>query len=282
VEARPGKTIAAPAELSGRGVHSGATGTVRLLPAPGGTGIVFRRVDLPGSPTIPANYASLDAEKLARQTTLAANGAAVHTTEHLLSAATGLGVTDLLVEIDCEEVPFADGSALPFVQLLQQAGLSETGGNAPAPLVIPRPLVYREGGAEVVALPSRDYRVTFFFTSNHPRLRSQSATYAISPETYIREIAPARTFCFFEEIEQMQKMNLIRGASLTSAVVIGRKAVLNESLRFPDEPVRHKILDLVGDLALLGAPLQGHILAWRAGHRVNAGFGRYLQKELNL
>jgi UDP-3-O-[3-hydroxymyristoyl] N-acetylglucosamine deacetylase len=147
-----------------------------------------------------------------------------------------------------------------------------------------RPLVFEcpEAGAEVVALPSADFRVTFFYSSPFPLLRRQTASKVITAATFRTEIAPARTFCFVDEIDALLRGGLIRGGSLASAVVIGRKAILNDSLRFPDEPVRHKILDFVGDLALLGRPLLGHFLAWRSGHRANAAFGTYLRKELGL
>lgn len=283
--ARP-TTIARPAEVRGRGVHSGQICLLRALPAPPGTGVSFRRIDLPGAPEVSASVDSIVESELQRRTTLAAGEAKVFTVEHVLSAARGLGLDDLIVEMDAPEPPFLDGSALPFVELFRQAGLSsrEAAENAARdPLVIPETIVFSEGGAEIVALPSRTLRVTYFYTSNHPRLRAQSASFELSdPETYVREIAPARTFCFFEEIEAMRRSGLIKGASLASAVVIGRKAILNDSLRYPDEPVRHKILDFIGDLALLGRPLQGHFLAWRSGHRANALFALHLKRVLGL
>lgn len=278
-------TLASAAAVTGRGVHSNSHGTLRVLGAPPGTGFVFRRADLPGSPEVPAKLEFLHSDRMARQTTLARDNVSIATVEHVLSAAAGIGLTDLVLEVDCPEIPFLDGSAAPFVDLFLAAGLHSI-ADAPSvqPIVIPYPIIFTDSGsgAEICAVPSDEFRISFFFSSNHPGLRFQSLTQIVTPETYRTGIASARTFCFFEEIEEMRRAGLIKGASLASAVVIGRKAVLNESLRYEDEPVRHKVLDLVGDLALLGAPLKGHIMAWRAGHRVNAAFGLHLRKELGL
>ncbi len=273
------RTISRPATVSGPGVHSGVACNLRILPAPTGHGIRFRRVDLPGAPEIAADAELVSHADLARRTTLSANGGRVFTIEHVLSAAAAMRVDNLSVEMDAEEPPFLDGSALPFVNLIREAGTEEQPGKV-TPLAIPSPIAFREGDAEITAVPSDVFQVTFFFTSDEPLLRNQSATFVIEPETYAREIAPARTFCFFHEIEALRKSGLIRGGNLSSAVVIGRKAVINDSLRFPDEPVRHKILDFVGDLALLGRPVLGHFMAWRSGHRVHAAFCNFLRKEL--
>ncbi|MGI8906910.1 MAG: UDP-3-O-acyl-N-acetylglucosamine deacetylase [Candidatus Sumerlaeaceae bacterium] len=274
------QTINSVVEVSGRGVHTGQEGTVRFLPAQSGEGIIFRRTDLHGE-AIPARLDYLVPDQLLRRTTLANGRAKVHTIEHVLSAAAGCDVDDLLIEMNTGEPPFLDGSAARFVELLQQAGITQQRENC-QPLEIGEPLAFRDGDAEFSCLPSDEFRVSFFFTSDHPKLRRQAASIVITPETYAAEVAPARTFCFFEEIESMRRQGLIKGANLSSAVVIGRKGMLNDSLRFPDEPVRHKILDFIGDLALLGRPLKGHFLAWRSGHRANAAFALYLKKEFGL
>ncbi|MCX7626725.1 MAG: UDP-3-O-acyl-N-acetylglucosamine deacetylase [Candidatus Sumerlaeaceae bacterium] len=274
----PQRTIARMSELVGRGVHFGETVRMRVLPAPPHTGIVFVRIDLPGAPEIPANFESLAQEDLLRRTTLRWHEAEVHTVEHFLAAAYVLGITNLRIELDGSELPFLDGSAQPFAQFLLDAGVAEQEATietcAPS-----RPLAFRFDHAEIVAMPATDFRVTFFFSSENPLLRTQSATFVVTPESFIREIAPARTFAFFHEIESLRRRGLIRGGSLASAVVIGRKAILNNELRYSDEPVRHKILDFIGDLALLGKPVVGHFLAWRSGHRANAAFVRFLRKE---
>lgn len=282
VKPRCRNTLQSEVSISGRGVHSGITSNLTLSPAQTGTGLCFVRTDLPGMPRIPVTYNHLATEELDRRTTLRTADAAVYTIEHVLSALVACQIDDAIIKMDSAEPPFADGSSLPYTKLINKAGTVTTASESIQPISIPRPLAFLHGDSEVCAIPSEDFRVTFFFNSNHPNLRTQSQSFVITPETYLAEIAPARTFCFFEEIEAMRKANLIKGANLASAVVIGRKAILNDSLRFPDEPVRHKILDFIGDMALLKAPLRGHFLAWRSGHKVNAAFGKYLIKELNL
>lgn len=274
----PQRTIARAAELAGRGVHFGEPVCMRVLPAPAGSGIVFVRTDLPGAPEVAATLDSLAEEDLLRRTTLRCDGAEVHTVEHFLAAAYVLGITNLRVEIDGAELPFLDGSAHPFAQSLLEAGFVEQ--EATVETYAPsQPLAFRFNHAEIVVVPATDFRVTFFFSSDNPLLRTQSASFVVTPESFVREIAPARTFAFFHEIELLRRQGLIRGGSLASAVVIGRKAILNNELRYADEPVRHKILDFIGDLALLGKPVVGHFLAWRSGHRANAAFAQFLRKE---
>jgi UDP-3-O-acyl N-acetylglucosamine deacetylase len=272
-------TIAAPVGTSGKGLHRGIAATLRLLPAPADSGVRFCRTDLPGAPLIPADVANLVHGDLMRRTTLASGDARVCTIEHVAAALAALGVHNALVEMDGEEAPFLDGSAAPWVKMIREAGIVPQGALV-SPLCITNPVAFEDGGAEIVALPSETFRVSFFSTSEEPLLRSQSATFEMTPDVFEREIAPARTFCFFKEVEQLRAAGLIRGGSLASAVVNGRKSVINTQLRFPDEPVRHKILDFVGDLALLGRPLLGHFLAWRSGHRSHAAFARHLRKEL--
>jgi len=274
-------TIAAPISCTGKGIHSGIVAQLTIAPAPAGMGYVFRRIDLPGRPEIPVSYDYLVLEELERRTTLRRGEAAVHTIEHVLSALAAAGVSDALIEVDAAEPPFLDGSSLPFAQMIERAGIQPY--DVPlAPIVIKQPIAFSFKGSEVCAVPSSEFRVSYYFNSQHPNLQSQAFTLAITPESYRKEIASARTFCFFEEIEALRTAGLIKGANLSSAVVIGKKGIINDSLRYPEEPVRHKILDFIGDMALLGAPLQGHFMAWRAGHRVNAEFGLYLKKELAL
>ncbi|MGB9692184.1 MAG: UDP-3-O-acyl-N-acetylglucosamine deacetylase, partial [Candidatus Sumerlaeaceae bacterium] len=218
-------------------------------------------------------------DDLLRRTTLRSNGGEVHTVEHLLSATYALGITNLRVELDSSELPFLDGSSAPFAELLSSAGIVDQ--EAALSVLCPaEAFTFHYQQAEIVVLPATDFRVTFFFSSPNPLLRTQSASFVVTPEAYIREIAPARTFAFFHEIEVLRRQGLIRGGSLASAIVIGRKAIINETLRFPNEPVRHKILDFIGDLALLGKPVRGHFLVWRSGHSANAAFARFFRKEL--
>lgn len=279
---RQRNTLAKEISVSGRGVHSGIESTLTLRPAAVGHGIAFRRTDLPNQPIIPVSYEHLAAEELDRRTTLRLGDAAVFTIEHVLSALMAAQVDDAIIDLDAAEPPFLDGSALPFAQAVIRAGIAPSGSKniCVQPLVVTRPVEFAIRDSELSAIPYPGFRVTFFFTSGHPGLRSQVQSFEVTPDSYLTEIAPARTFCFFEEIEMLRKAGLIKGANLSSAVVIGRKSILNNNLRFDDEPVRHKILDFIGDMALLGAPLQGHFFVWRGGHSVNAAFGKHLLKEL--
>jgi UDP-3-O-acyl N-acetylglucosamine deacetylase len=274
-------TLAAPAATEGRGVHGGEWCHLGFHPAAAGAGIAFQRTDLPGQPVVPATLDHLVSDSLLRRTTLEAGGARVYTSEHIVSAAYGGGITDLLVTMDQPEPPFLDGSALPFTEMIRNAGVASSNSNAPL-LKIEKPLVFRADGCEINVLPSDHFQVSYFYNSDHPKLRAQCHSCIITPESYRAEIASARTFCFFDEIEGLRRANLIKGANLSSAVVIGKKGILNDSLRFPDEPTRHKILDFIGDLALLGFRFQGHFLAWKSGHRINAEFAKHLKKEFNL
>ena len=277
---RPQQTIGQPVGVVGKSLHTGEVTSLRLLSAKEDSGIRFRRSDLPGTADIPATLDHIVTTDALRRTALACGDADIHTVEHLLASAYACGVDNLVVEVNGPELPFIDGSAQPYVELLNEAGIVQQTRPVDEVLV-DDVLVFRDGKAEIVVLPSREFRVTFFYTSDHPLLRRQSATVGVTPGTFAAEVAPARTFCFFSEIEELQRRGLIRGGNLSSSVVIGRKSILNNSLRYPDEPVRHKILDFIGDLALLGKPVKGHFLAWRSGHRTNAAFGLYLRKELD-
>lgn len=238
-------------------------------------------MDLPGNPEVPALLDFIREGDLLRRTTIARGEADVHTVEHLTATLSAFGIDNALIELDAPEPPFMDGSAKPFVELVQAAGVVDQQAVI-EPYCIPRPLSFRLDDAEIVAIPSKTLRVSFFFSSDEPLLRTQSASFEVTPEAFAHEISPARTFCFFRELEWLLGRGLLRGGSLASSVVIGRKAIINNSLRFDDEPVRHKILDFIGDISLLGKPVAGHFLASRAGHRVNAAFGLFLRKELSL
>lgn len=275
------KTIGSPVSVAGRAVHTGEQTSVTFHPANAGNGTVFRRVDLPGSPEIPARIENISNDQLLRRTTLAADGATIHTTEHILSAAYALGITDMIVDVSGAEPPIMDGSSAPFAEIMAKAGIVELAESV-EPTVIPHPFAFASNSTEISVLPSEHFEVTFFFSSGNPLLRHQRAHFRVTPETYTKEIAPARTFCFFDEIEPLRAAGLIRGGNLASAVVFGRKHILNPPLRFADEPVRHKILDFIGDLALLGRPVRGHFLVSRGGHQANAAFTLHLRKELGI
>jgi UDP-3-O-[3-hydroxymyristoyl] N-acetylglucosamine deacetylase len=236
-----------------------------MRPAAAGSGVRFRRSDV--GVEIPARLEHL--AHLDHATSLAAGGVSINTVEHLLSAFHALGVDDVLVEVDGPEVPVLDGSAAPFVILIHEAGLRPLA--APRRyLKVLRPVEVVHGGKSVRLLPSEQFRISYEIGFDHPLLRHQAFSTRVSADTYADEIAPARTFGFLRDVETLRRHGLALGGSLKNAVVIGETGVLNNKLRFQDEFVRHKVLDAIGDLALLGHPLLGHLEARRAGHALHA------------
>ncbi len=259
------RTLKRAVGCTGIGLHTGRPVRLELKPAPSGAGIVFRRVDLGVS--IPASLSCLD--RLDHATTLTRDGASIDTVEHLLSALFALGVDDALVEVNGPEVPVLDGSAAPFVILIHEAGLK------PLPesreyLRILAPVEVVHGGKWARFSPADHFRVTYTIGFDHPLLRHQNASFRVNAEAFTEQIAPARTFGFLREVETLRRNGLALGGSLENAVVIGETGVLNNKLRFEDEFVRHKILDAIGDVALLGRPILGHLEATKAGHALHA------------
>ncbi len=248
-----------------------------FLPAPPNTGVRFRRIDLEGQPEIEARVDHVG--DTTRSTTLMRGNARVHTVEHVLAALSGCGVDNAIVELNAVEPPICDGSALPYVQLIQQAGI--------LPQAEPRqvyqvtdPIELVAGDSMLVALPHDRLKITCTNADRTGRY-TQVFSVEITPDSWETELAPARTFCFFEEIEALVKNGLIRGGSLENAVVIRDDAVLTtEPLRFPDEFVRHKILDIVGDLALAGRPIHAHVVAVRPGHGANCELARRIVEQM--
>lgn len=257
-------TITNSVTYTGIGLHSGKPVTITLQPAPVDTGIVFARIDLPGAPRVAAQACNVTATM--RATTLEDGAAKVFTVEHLLAAFSAMEIDNCLVEINAVEPPVADGSALPFVQLIQQAGRSEQ--DAPRMVVnLSQSFAIREADKFIVILPYDGLRVTFTSINPHPLLGVQFADYEISPEVFEQEIAPARTIGFMHEVNALQAQGLALGGSLENVVVYDDTQVLTP-LRFSDELVRHKILDVIGDLALAGC-VKGHIIAVKSGHKLN-------------
>ncbi len=271
------RTIRSEARLSGVGLHTGNRCNLLFRPAPEGTGVVFVRTDLPGAPRIPADAAHVVG--LDRGTSLGVDGAKVHTVEHVLAATAALHVDNLIVEIDANEPPVGDGSALPFFLSLREAGIREYELERPE-FRLERPFHHHEDGVRFSLLPSERFRITFSIDFDHPMIGHQSAFFEIDPETFEREIAPARTFGFLHEVQRLKDGGLIRGGSLENAVVIGDVGILNEErLRFPDEFVRHKILDLMGDLSLFGRAIRAHVISERSGHRTNLSLVNALLRD---
>jgi len=262
------RTIAGPVECAGLGLHGGGFARVRLLPAEEGAGIAFvRRVDA-RRVEIPARLESVVGAS--RATTLARDGACAATVEHLLAALYGLGVDNLRAELDGPELPALDGSAAPWVELLQRAGIREQA--APARVLrLAHPLEHRDGERWIRAEPCAGLALEVAIEYAHPAVgRQELRIEGDDPERFAREIAPARTFAFVEELAGLRAAGLAQGGSLACAVLVGPEGVVNpEGLRFPDELVRHKALDLYGDLALLGARLEARIRVERGGHRLH-------------
>jgi UDP-3-O-[3-hydroxymyristoyl] N-acetylglucosamine deacetylase len=259
------RTLKTAVGCTGIGLHSGKAVRLRLAPAPPEHGISFLRTDL--GVEIPAALEYLT--RLDYATTLSRGGAAVATVEHVLAALSGMGVDDCIVEVDGPEMPIMDGSAAPFVILVHEAGLKPH-PTARLYLKLLRSIEVVRGGKWVRITPADRLRVTYTIGFDHPLLRRQAASLRVTHDNFATEIAPARTFGFLREVEMLRRSGLALGGSLENAIVIGETGVLNNKLRFEDEFVRHKILDALGDLSLLGRPVLGHVEAWRAGHALHA------------
>ena len=272
-------TIASPVEVSGIGLHSAVPVKIRLLPAAANQGIIFRRTDLDGF-EIPASWRHI--ARVSYATSLMRKGVLISTTEHLLAALYSTGVDNAVVEISSLELPILDGSSEPFIRLLKQAGLRRQRARR-SYLKLRRPVEVVEGSKRIAVFPHDGFRVTSSIDFPHPLIGRQEMELDLTPETFEREIAAARTFGFLDEIPQMKDMGLVRGGSLENAVVFTRDSLLNtEGLRFPDECCRHKVLDLIGDLALIGYPLRAHVVAERAGHAMHTALVLKLVRDRSL
>lgn len=259
-------TLQRPVEARGVGLHSGVPVKVRILPAPPSTGLVFLRTDLDNFP-IPASYRNV--ARVSYATSLMRQGVLISTTEHLLSSLYSMGIDNAFLEIDNLEVPILDGSGLPFVKLIEAAGIRRYRRKRRY-LRVTRAVSVEGNGKRISILPSDRFLLTCDVFFDHPEVGRQSLEMEVTPERYASEIAAARTFGFNWELDQMRDMGLIRGATLENAICFDRERALNPGgLRFPDEPCRHKALDLIGDLALIGKPLLGHVIAERAGHAMH-------------
>jgi UDP-3-O-[3-hydroxymyristoyl] N-acetylglucosamine deacetylase len=268
------QTLGAQVEFSGVGLHSGAPVRMRLLPAPAGCGVIFRRTDLDNFeiPAIGRNVA-----KVSYATSLMRQGVLISTTEHLLSALIGLGVDNVIVELDNLELPILDGSALPYVEAFRRTGL-KTQRRRREYLRILKTVEVREGDKFIGVYPGDGYSVSYKIDFPSP-IGRQGFVVDLATRHYGTQIAPARTFGFKEDEEKLRNMGLIRGVSESSAIILDRKNVLNGPLRFDDEFVRHKVLDLIGDLALAGHHILGHVVAERAGHAMHTALVSRLLKD---
>ncbi|MCX6550017.1 MAG: UDP-3-O-acyl-N-acetylglucosamine deacetylase [Acidobacteria bacterium] len=268
------RTLRRQVACAGIGLHSGQKVTLTLKPAAADTGVRFRRSDL--GIEIPASVAHVSGTNHA--TGLSHNGATVETVEHLLAAITSMGVDNVLVELDHREVPVMDGSSAPFVYLIQEAGVKTL--TAPRRyLKVVRPITVSRGDKLMSLYPSDFFKVTYNISFDHPLLRHQSHTLQVDEQAFVDDIAPARTFGFLYEVEMLRQQGLALGGSLENAIVLSETGVLNNQLRYEDEFVRHKILDAIGDLSLVGYPIIGHLVAHRAGHALHTAFAKRILDE---
>jgi len=297
------KTIKRPATYTGVGLHTGNKTTVTFKPAPANHWISFVRKDLPDSPEIPADIEHV--VDMTRGTTLGKGNVKVYTVEHVLAAVVGLEIDNLIIELDNDEPPVGDGSSLPFVQTLNSAGIQEQ--DVPKNFIqVDTPLIHsdKERGVDIAAFPADDLRITFMIDYRNPALGTQYTSLISLKDEFVKEFAPARTFCFLHELEMLKEKGLIKGGGLESSIVIcdndmgqedleklkalfglkdkvfvGKTGILNDvPLRFYNEPARHKALDLLGDLSLIGVPLKAHILAARSGHAANVALVKKLHQ----
>jgi UDP-3-O-[3-hydroxymyristoyl] N-acetylglucosamine deacetylase / 3-hydroxyacyl-[acyl-carrier-protein] dehydratase len=272
------QTLNRPATFSGIGLHSGNRVSMTFLPAPPDAGIRFRRVDLEGKPEIEARVENVS--ETSRSTTLAKGNVKVHTVEHVLAALAGSGVDNAIVELDASEPPIADGSAREFCKMIQSAGIVPQDEKRDI-FTVTTPIELEMGETVMTLFPEERFKISCTSADQRGRF-TQFFSLDVTPKTWERDLSHARTFCFFEEIEFLIKNGLIKGGSLENAVVIRDDAVLTiEPLRYPDEFVRHKMLDIVGDLSLLGRPIHGHLIAVKPSHAGNCELVRQIAAQMN-
>ena len=270
------RTLVGTAVVRGIGLHTGREATARCSGAPAGQGIVFRRVDLPGTPSIPARLAEVQSTE--RRTALGQGDASVQTVEHLLAAAAALGLDDLTVELDGPEPPIGDGSVAPFLAALTGAGVMEIPGE-PVVYRVTTPFQLCEGDSSYVVAPAPSLRLTTTIEWAHPLIGRQSGAYDITADEFARELAGARTFGFLREAEALRSRGLALGATLDSTLVLSEDGLVGDAtLRWPDEFVRHKAADLLGDLALVGGRIQAHVIATKPSHQGNIALARWLTR----
>ena len=272
------QTLRAPVSCSGVGLHSGAPVSLRILPAPADTGIVFRRVDLDG---FEVEAIGRNVARVSYATSLMKKGVLISTTEHLLSAFVGMGVDNAIVELDNLELPILDGSAKPFIALIKKSGIRKQ-RRPRTYLRILRPFEMREANKFIGIYPAENYSVSYSINFPHPLIGRESFSLELTNGQYVSNIAAARTFGFLHEADAMRQQGLIRGASHENALVLTRDSLENPPLRFPDEFVRHKILDLIGDLALIGRRILGKVVADRAGHAMHTALVSRVLRDRTL
>ena len=260
------RTIRRDAAIEGVGLHTGKTVRIRFRPADAHGGIRFVRTDLDGKPEVQVAPAMiLDTARRPRRTSVGSGSVEVHTIEHLMATCYGLGVTNLTIEINGEEVPGLDGSAFPFLETMKYAGLVDQDAYR-QPLIVKEAVWAGEGNATVFVIPDDEFKISYTMSYSHPALSAQFFSRTSPNEVFEQELAPSRTFCLADEVEELRRQGMGKGATYENTVVVGANGVINNRLRYSDEFVRHKVLDLLGDLYILGRPVQGHVIAVRSGH----------------
>ena len=273
------KTIQNEVILSGVGLHTANKVSITLKPAPAGSGVKFIRTDLPERPEIKAvadNVVSLAPSP--RRTSIGQKNLQLHTVEHLLSALSGLGIDNVIIEMNNEEAPGMDGSGLNFVEAIKNAGIKEQELERQV-FSIKDPIFIEDGSSSIMVLPGSEFKVSYTLDYNHQYLKTEYFEINITADSFCKEIAPARTFCLEEEAQALQKQGVGLGANFDNTLVVGKEGVIKNKLRFENEFVRHKILDLIGDLYLLGCPIRGHVIAIRSGHSLNMKLAKKIQQQ---
>jgi UDP-3-O-[3-hydroxymyristoyl] N-acetylglucosamine deacetylase len=271
-------TIARPVETEGVGLHTAVRGHLRLVPAPADTGIVFRRTDLDNFEI------EADGRWLARvsyATSLMKKGVLLSTVEHVLAALYACGIDNVYIELDALEVPILDGSSRPFVEMIAKAGIRRLRRRRRY-LQLMHPVEIIDGDRHIAAYPAENFRVRYMIDFPHPLVGREEVELDVDAESFSRELGPARTFGFLEDVSRLRSMDLIRGGSLDNAIVLTRDGLLSGELRFPDEFARHKALDLIGDLALVGRPLKAHVVAHKGGHALHTALVTRLLRDRSL
>lgn len=273
------RTIEKELSLKGIGLHTANKVNITFKPADIDTGINFIRTDLPSRPVIKASVEYLlSPSRSVRRSSVGQGTIEIHTIEHLMAALAGLGIDNIYIEIDNDEVPGLDGSSLNFLEILTQAGIKEQEKDR-AYYSIKEPIFVEEDGASIVAVPSSEFKISYTLNYNHPLLKTEFLQINLNADVFKRELAPARTFCLEDEAAELQRQGLGRGANYENTLVVSKNRVIKNKLRYEDEFIRHKILDLLGDLYLLGQPIKGHIIALKSGHSLNLKLLRKISQQ---
>jgi len=272
-------TIKKSVSIEGSGLHTGEKVKIEFKPAPADSGVSFVRVDLPGSPVIRATTENIiDLTRSPRRTSIGNNGAEIHTIEHLMAVLSGIGIDNIYININGAEVPGLDGSGKKFFEILKEAGLLKQNATRKV-FAVKEPIWLEDQDAMIAVMPSSQFRISYTLSYEHPMLEAEYLNIVINQDVFEKEITPARTFCLESEVKDLQKQGLGKGANYDNTLVIGKNDVIKNRLRFKNEFTRHKILDLIGDLYLLGVPMKAHIIAVKSGHPLNIRLLRKVQQQ---